>query len=113
MPWSRLRTITLCWLSQDERGATAIEYGLISALAGLVLIPAAGSIGNKIDDRLSIIDTALAPTGVVITVSQDEAGCNALKMFGLDAAELCRNTLKETEPDEPSRASGLRLDRLP
>lgn len=46
-------------LLHDERGATAIEYGLIAALIAVVIITALGTIGNKLNTKFSTIGNAL------------------------------------------------------
>jgi len=40
---------------KDESGATAIEYGLISALIGIVIISAVTSVGTKLSAQMSNI----------------------------------------------------------
>ena len=44
---------------RDERGATAIEYGLMLVLISIALIAALQSLGIKIGDTLSTIDSGL------------------------------------------------------
>jgi len=44
---------------KDESGATAIEYGLIAALIAAVIIGTVGSIGNKLNNTFTSIDTKL------------------------------------------------------
>ncbi|MCD2519355.1 Flp family type IVb pilin [Massilia sp. G4R7] len=39
----------------DEDGVTAIEYGLIAALIGVVMASVAGDVGNKIKDAFTYI----------------------------------------------------------
>jgi pilus assembly protein Flp/PilA len=43
----------------DESGATLIEYGVLAALIILVSIVIIGSIGNKVLNKLTDVDTAL------------------------------------------------------
>lgn len=43
----------------DESGATLIEYGVLAALIILVSIVIIGSIGNKVLNKLTNVDTAL------------------------------------------------------
>ncbi len=45
----------------DERGATAIEYGLIVALISVTLIAAFAVISGALNDILNIIIAALTP----------------------------------------------------
>jgi pilus assembly protein Flp/PilA len=42
-------------LVKDEKGATAIEYGLIAALIAVVLITSLGLLGNNIRGRFNQI----------------------------------------------------------
>jgi pilus assembly protein Flp/PilA len=46
---------------KNEDGATAIEYGLIAALIGVVIIGAVGTIGTNLDSTFTAIGTALEP----------------------------------------------------
>jgi pilus assembly protein Flp/PilA len=39
----------------DERGATAIEYGLIAALIAVVVIGAVGNVGNNVKNKFNNI----------------------------------------------------------
>jgi pilus assembly protein Flp/PilA len=48
-----IKTI-IATLRRDEKGATAIEYGLIAALVGVVLATALGTMGTKL---VSVFDT--------------------------------------------------------
>ncbi len=43
----------------DERGATAIEYGLIAAGISVVIISSVGTIGSKISNAFATIATKL------------------------------------------------------
>ncbi|MCI3132353.1 Flp family type IVb pilin [Phenylobacterium aquaticum] len=43
----------------DERGATAIEYGLIAALISIVLVTAMGTLKTKIVGTYTKIGTAM------------------------------------------------------
>jgi pilus assembly protein Flp/PilA len=45
--------------SRDERGATAIEYGLIIALIAVVIITAVGTMGTKLNNGFKKINTGL------------------------------------------------------
>ncbi len=42
-----------------KSGATAIEYGLIAALIALVIITAAGALGNKVSSKFNSVKTAM------------------------------------------------------
>ncbi len=44
---------------QDESGATAIEYGLIAGLIGVVVIGAVTTVGTKVSNQFSAIAAAL------------------------------------------------------
>lgn len=46
--------------ANDESGATAIEYGLIAGLIGVVIITAVTSLGTAINTKFSKIGSALA-----------------------------------------------------
>lgn len=49
--WSRLR--------RDERGATAIEYGLIVALISILVIAAVSATGQVLWNTLEAVSTAV------------------------------------------------------
>jgi pilus assembly protein Flp/PilA len=42
-------------ICKDEKGATAIEYGLIAALIAVILITSLGLLGNNIGSRFNQI----------------------------------------------------------
>lgn len=44
----------------DKSGATAIEYGLIAALIGVVIIGGVGVAGTSLDDLFTTISTNLS-----------------------------------------------------
>jgi len=44
----------------DENGVTAIEYGLIAALIGVVMASVAGDVGDKIKDAFTFIKNQFA-----------------------------------------------------
>ncbi|MEO8619213.1 MAG: Flp family type IVb pilin [Sphingomicrobium sp.] len=46
-------------LIRDERGATAIEYGLIAALIAVAAITAMTSIGTKLGDTFNNVSNKL------------------------------------------------------
>ena len=46
-------------LLADQRGATAIEYGLIVALIAVAAITALGMVGNELSTTFSTIGTTL------------------------------------------------------
>lgn len=45
--------------AKDESGATAIEYGLIAGLIGVVVIGAVTTLGTSINNKFSTIGSAL------------------------------------------------------
>ena len=45
---------------QDERGATAIEYGLIAALVSVVIIVALGVLGNNLSSTFNSVGAAVS-----------------------------------------------------
>lgn len=47
------------FLNKNERGATAIEYGLIAALIAVVLITSLGTLGNNMKSRFTTVGTAI------------------------------------------------------
>lgn len=47
-------------LRQDERGATAIEYGLIAALIAVAAIGAFGAVGNSLNVVFTDVSTQLS-----------------------------------------------------
>jgi pilus assembly protein Flp/PilA len=50
-------------LLKNKDGATAIEYGLIAALIGVVIISAVTALGTTIEKQFNAIETAIkAPT---------------------------------------------------
>ena len=46
-------------LIRDERGATAIEYGLIVALIAIVMVAALQSTGNSLSGVMTTASTAM------------------------------------------------------
>ena len=47
----------------DERGATAIEYGLIAALIAVAIIVGAGALGTAINEKFLAIETEVKNAG--------------------------------------------------
>jgi pilus assembly protein Flp/PilA len=45
---------------KDESGATAIEYGLIAALIGVVIITAVTAVGTEVKATFGDVQTGLA-----------------------------------------------------
>ena len=46
---------------RDENGATAIEYGIIVGVISIVIVVAAGTIGDNLTTTFDSIATALTP----------------------------------------------------
>ena len=44
----------------DKSGATAIEYGLIAAAMGLALVAVMPTLGNTIQGKFELLNTAIA-----------------------------------------------------
>lgn len=49
----------LASILRDERGATAIEYGLIAALISVVIISAVTSVGHSLTSTFNSVANAL------------------------------------------------------
>jgi pilus assembly protein Flp/PilA len=45
--------------AKDERGVTAIEYGLIASLVALAVITGAGQLGTSLNAKFTSIKTSL------------------------------------------------------
>lgn len=48
---------------KNESGATAVEYGLIAALIGVVIIAGAGALGNALNAKFTTIGTTVTSAG--------------------------------------------------
>jgi pilus assembly protein Flp/PilA len=48
---------------KNESGATAVEYGLIAALIGVVIIAGAGALGSALNGKFSAIGTTVSSAG--------------------------------------------------
>jgi pilus assembly protein Flp/PilA len=46
-------------LMRDERGATAIEYGLIAALIAIAAVTAFASVGSQLSTTLNTVGTTM------------------------------------------------------
>jgi pilus assembly protein Flp/PilA len=46
-------------LLRDDRGATAIEYGLIAALIAVACITALTTVGTKLSDKFNVVSNSL------------------------------------------------------
>lgn len=51
------------WYWNDEKGATAIEYGLIAALISVVIIGALKAVGTDLTKTFTSVGTALTSAG--------------------------------------------------
>ena len=52
-------------LVRNEKGATAIEYGLIAALIAVAAITAMQSLGNELETTFSTVSTELGDANTV------------------------------------------------
>jgi pilus assembly protein Flp/PilA len=48
---------------KDNKGATAIEYGLIAALIAVAAITAMSALGTQLNNTLTKVKTEMATTG--------------------------------------------------
>ena len=56
----------ISWISRfarDAKGATAVEYGLIAALIGVVIIAGAGSLGSVLNTKFKNVGTSVTNAG--------------------------------------------------
>lgn len=63
-------------LSKDEDGATAIEYGLLSALVAVVLIAAFSFVGDTLDETFTVVGDSLNEA------NEDNGGATVTKSTG-------------------------------
>ena len=49
--------------ARNDSGATAVEYGLIAALIGVVIIAGAGALGTALNQKFTDIGTTVAGAG--------------------------------------------------
>ena len=49
--------------ARDESGATAVEYGLIAALIGVVIIAGATTLGTALNQKFNDIGTTVSSAG--------------------------------------------------
>ena len=47
-------------LLRDESGATAVEYGLIVALVGVLAVAGLNAIGSSLNDTVSVANASMA-----------------------------------------------------
>lgn len=55
---------TLLRLGRDEKGVTALEYGLIAALIAVVIITAVATLGTNLKNTFTGISSHFSTTGV-------------------------------------------------
>jgi len=48
---------------KNESGATAVEYGLIAALIGVVIIAGAGALGSALNAKFTAIGSTVSSAG--------------------------------------------------
>ena len=48
---------------RNQSGATAVEYGLIAALIGVVIIAGAGALGSALNSKFNNISTTVSSAG--------------------------------------------------
>ena len=48
---------------KNESGATAVEYGLIAALIGVVIIAGAGALGTALNTKFTNIGSSITAAG--------------------------------------------------
>jgi pilus assembly protein Flp/PilA len=48
---------------KNESGATAVEYGLIAALIGVVIIAGAGALGSALNTKFTDVGTTVSNAG--------------------------------------------------
>ena len=53
--------MTLKRFIRDENGATAVEYGLITALISVVLMGSLNALGANLTNTFSTLSTGIAP----------------------------------------------------
>ena len=55
---------TLMALKRDEKGVTALEYGLIAALIAVVIITAVSTLGTNLSSTFNGISSHFGTTGI-------------------------------------------------
>lgn len=55
--------------AKDESGATAIEYGLIAGLIGVVIIGAVSAVGTSISGKFNEVSSSLGGAATTTTPS--------------------------------------------
>ena len=57
----RVQTILSSLLNRDDRGATAVEYGLLVALIALAIIAAVFTLGTNLSGVFGKVATSVSP----------------------------------------------------
>ena len=57
--FARLRTAFFNAMHSNDRGATAVEYGLLVALIAAVIVTVVGLLGGQINDAFTAVNTAV------------------------------------------------------
>ena len=55
-------SLTLCRFTSDRRGVTALEYALIAAVMGALVVTAVTTLGNNLDTAFTSIGSLLTST---------------------------------------------------
>ena len=55
-------SLAVSWLTNDRRGVTALEYALIAAVMGALVVTAVTTLGNSLDTAFTTIGTLLTAT---------------------------------------------------
>jgi pilus assembly protein Flp/PilA len=56
---AKMQTACFHALGRGERGATAVEYGLLVALIAAIIVGTVSLLGGKINDAFSSVNTAV------------------------------------------------------
>ena len=64
-----LYTNLMIRLRNEEKGATAVEYGIMVALIAVVIIVAVSTLGGTLDGLFQDVNTQIAPTAPATTAA--------------------------------------------
>ena len=56
---ARMQTACFHALQRGDRGATAVEYGLMVALIAAIIVGVVAALGGKINDAFTTVNTAV------------------------------------------------------
>jgi len=56
---ARMQTACFHSLQRGDRGATAVEYGLMVALIAAIIVGVVAALGGKINDAFTTVNTAV------------------------------------------------------